>query len=238
MTIALSATGVSKSYGAGIQRVNALLPVSLDLRAGELVMITGPSGSGKSTLMAILSGLLRPDGGQVEALGETLETMSADQCDRFRLAHSGFIFQGFHLLPALTATEQVEIVLRQLGVSVREARMRAALALELVGLGKRASNRPGEMSGGEKQRVAIARALAKSPALIFADEPTSALDSENGRQIARLLRTHAETSGATVVCVTHDARLTDQADRVLRMEDGRLLDEAQIAEGPSGARRH
>ncbi len=224
MTVTLSATGVSKSYGAGIQRIDALHPVSLSLSSGELVMITGPSGSGKSTLMAIISGLLRPDSGDVEALGQALETMSAHQRDRFRLAHSGFIFQGFHLLPALTASEQVAIVLRQLGVSAKDARARAAAALEAVGLGRRMSNRPGEMSGGEKQRVAIARALAKRPALIFADEPTSALDSENGRQIARLLRAQAQVSGATVVCVTHDARLADQADRVLRMEDGRLLD--------------
>lgn len=223
MSASLIAQAVCKRYGTGVQRVDALHPVSLSLRPGELVMITGPSGSGKSTLLAIISGLLSPDAGVVEALGRPLQVMSADQRDRFRLAHSGFIFQGFHLLPALTASEQVEIVLRQLGVSAREARSRAIQALEAVGLGRRLGNRPGEMSGGEKQRVAIARALAKRPALIFADEPTSALDSENGRQIAGLLRAQAQASGATVVCVTHDARLTDLADRVLRMEDGRVL---------------
>jgi putative ABC transport system ATP-binding protein len=223
MSASLSAEGVRKSYGAGVQRVDALHPASLSLQAGELVMITGPSGSGKSTLLAIISGLLGPDAGSVEALGQALKPMSADQRDRFRLAHSGFVFQGFHLLPALTASEQVEIVLHRLGVSSREARSRAAAALEAVGLGRRMANRPGEMSGGEKQRVAIARALAKRPALIFADEPTSALDSENGRQIAGLLRSEARVSGATVVCVTHDARLADLADRVLRMEDGRIL---------------
>jgi putative ABC transport system ATP-binding protein len=223
MTVSLSAGAVRKHYGEGVQRIDALQPVSLSLNPGQLVMITGPSGSGKSTLLAILSGLLRPDAGSVEALGRPLAPMSADECDRFRLAHSGFIFQGFHLLPALTASEQVEIVLRRLGVSTREARARAVQALEAVGLGRRLGNRPGEMSGGEKQRVAIARALAKRPALIFADEPTSALDSENGRQIASLLRSEAQAHGATVVCVTHDARLADLADRVLRMEDGRLL---------------
>ncbi len=223
MTASLRAEAVRKHYGEGVQRVDALHPVSLSLRPGELVMITGPSGSGKSTLLAILSGLLTPDAGTVEALGSALGPMSADERDRFRLAHSGFIFQGFHLLPALTASEQVEIVLRRLGASAREARVRAAQALAAVGLERRMSNRPGEMSGGEKQRVAIARALAKRPALIFADEPTSALDSENGRQIAALLRAEAHASGATVVCVTHDARLADQADRVLRMEDGRML---------------
>ena len=223
MKISLSAEAVRKSYGAGVLRIDALHPVSLSLRPGEMVMITGPSGSGKSTLLAIISGLLSPDAGAVEALGRALKPMSADQRDRFRLAHSGFIFQGFHLLPALTASEQVEVVLRQLGLSAREARSRAIQALEAVGLGRRTANRPGEMSGGEKKRVAIARALAQRPALIFADEPTSALDSENGRQIAGLLRAQARASGATVVCVTHDARLTDLADRVLRMEDGRML---------------
>ncbi|TCS04323.1 ABC transporter ATP-binding protein [Caulobacter sp. BK020] len=223
MSVSLRAEAVRKHYGEGVQRIDALHPVSLSLRPGELVMITGPSGSGKSTLLAILSGLLSPDAGSVEALGKALAPMSSDQRDRFRLAHSGFVFQGFHLLPALTASEQVEIVLRRLGASAREARARAAHALAAVGLERRMSNRPGEMSGGEKQRVAIARALAKRPALIFADEPTSALDSENGRQVAALLRTEAHASGATVVCVTHDSRLADQADQVLRMEDGRML---------------
>lgn len=218
----LHAREVAKSYGQGVQRVRALSPASLTLAQGELVMITGPSGSGKSTLLAILSGLLAPDSGQVAALGHELATLSADARDRFRLAHSGFIFQGFHLIAALSAIEQVEIVLRQTGVDRREARARATLALEEVGLGARLSNRPGEMSGGEKQRVAIARAMAKRPALVFADEPTSALDSDNGRQIARLLRDHSARHGATVVCVTHDSRLADLADRVLPMEDGRL----------------
>jgi putative ABC transport system ATP-binding protein len=223
VTAALSASGVRKSYGDGVQRIDALHPASLSLKPGELMMITGPSGSGKSTLLAILSGLLRPDAGSVSALGEPLGAMSPDQGDRFRLAHSGFIFQGFHLLPALTSSEQVEVVLRRLGVSRTEAKSRAQDALSAVGLGKRLANRPGEMSGGEKQRVAIARALAKRPALIFADEPTSALDSENGRQVAQLLRDQAHATGATVVCVTHDARQADLADRVLRMEDGRIL---------------
>lgn len=220
--VALSVQDVCKSYGAGHLRIDALLPTTLSLKPGELAMITGPSGSGKSTLLAILSGLLSPDEGAVTALGKHLETLSADQRDRFRLAHAGFIFQGFHLLPALTARQQVEIVLRQQGAGAAEAKSRATEALQAVGLGKRLENLPGEMSGGEKQRVAIARALAKRPSLIFADEPTSALDSENGRQVARMLREQAHASGATVVCVTHDSRMADQADRVLRMEDGRL----------------
>ncbi|WP_168076578.1 ABC transporter ATP-binding protein [Caulobacter sp. SSI4214] len=220
--VSLSVEGVRKSYGEGHLRIDALLPTTLSLRPGELAMITGPSGSGKSTLLAILSGLLTPDEGVVMALGQHLESLSPNQRDRFRLANAGFIFQGFHLLPAMTASQQVEIVLRQQGVGAAEARSRAAAALDAVGLSRRLRNLPGEMSGGEKQRVAIARALAKRPTLIFADEPTSALDSENGRQVAKLLREEAHASGATVVCVTHDPRLADLADRVLRMEDGRL----------------
>ena len=220
--VSLSVEGVCKSYGEGHLRIDALLPTTLSLRPGELAMITGPSGSGKSTLLAILSGLLTPDEGVVMALGQHLESLSPNQRDRFRLANAGFIFQGFHLLPAMTASQQVEIVLRQQGVGPAEARSRAAAALDAVGLSRRLRNLPGEMSGGEKQRVAIARALAKRPTLIFADEPTSALDSENGRQVAKLLREEAHASGATVVCVTHDPRLADLADRVLRMEDGRL----------------
>jgi putative ABC transport system ATP-binding protein len=220
--VSLSVQGVRKSYGEGHLRIDALLPTTLSLRPGELAMITGPSGSGKSTLLAILSGLLTPDEGVVMALGQHLESLSSNQRDRFRLANAGFIFQGFHLLPAMTASQQVEIVLRQQGVGAAEARSRAAAALDAVGLSRRLRNLPGEMSGGEKQRVAIARALAKRPTLIFADEPTSALDSENGRQVAKLLREEAHASGATVVCVTHDPRLADLADRVLRMEDGRL----------------
>ena len=220
--VSLSVEGVRKSYGEGHLRIDALLPTTLSLRPGELAMITGPSGSGKSTLLAILSGLLTPDEGVVMALGQHLESLSPNQRDRFRLANAGFIFQGFHLLPAMTASQQVEIVLRQQGVGPAEARRRAAAALDAVGLSRRLRNLPGEMSGGEKQRVASARALAKRPTLIFADEPTSALDSENGRQVAKLLREEAHASGATVVCVTHDPRLADLADRVLRMEDGRL----------------
>lgn len=221
LTPTISARGIDKGYGDGPDRVVALKPVDLDLFAGEMVMITGPSGSGKSTLLSIISGLLRPDHGRVEVLGGDLAELSRDGGDQLRLEHFGFIFQGFHLIPALTASEQVEIVLHRLGLDRKAARVQAAQTLESVGLGARLNNRPAEMSGGEKQRVAIARALAKSPQLIFADEPTSALDSENGRQIAGLLR-QAAGRGATVVCVTHDMRLEAYATRLLHMEDGKF----------------
>lgn len=218
----LIARGVQKSYATGGGLVTALHPTDFTVDRGEFVMVSGPSGSGKSTLLAIISGLLTPDAGQVEALGQDLTTLTRRQGDDLRLASFGFIFQGFHLLPALTATEQVSIVLRRQGLKGGLADVRAARVLDDVGLGHRLKNRPDSMSGGERQRVAIARALAKRPALIFADEPTSALDSTNGRQIAEMLRATALDEGTGIVCVSHDPRLEVYADRIIRMEDGRI----------------
>ncbi|CAN5312466.1 ATP-binding cassette domain-containing protein [soil metagenome] len=218
----LVARGVAKTYPAGGGQVTALFATDFAVERGEFVMVSGPSGSGKSTLLAIISGLLTPDGGEVRCLGHDLTALSGAEGDALRLASFGFIFQGFHLLPALTASEQVSIVLRRQGLKGRLAETRAARALETVGLGHRLGNRPATLSGGERQRVAIARALAKSPRLIFADEPTSALDSVNGRQVAEMLRATALEDGTGVVCVSHDPRLEAYADRIVRMEDGRI----------------
>jgi putative ABC transport system ATP-binding protein len=220
----LQAVGIAKTYGDGPAQVHALKAMDFHVCRGEFVMVAGPSGSGKSTLLAIVSGLLTPSAGQVQVLGRNLGALSRDAFDDLRLEHFGFVFQGFHLLPALSAVEQVSIVLQRQGLQRRAAERRARATLEHVGLGARLSNRPSELSGGEKQRVAIARALAKQPQLIFADEPTSALDSNNGRQITRLLRA-ATDEGATVVCVTHDPRLIEHATRVIRMEDGAVAAE-------------
>ena len=219
---AILARGICQTYGRGAERVQALRRVDFRLERGEFLVVAGPSGSGKSTLLAIISGLLTPTEGQVAVLGHDLKSMSRDEFDRFRLEHFGFVFQGFHLLPALTAVEQVSIVLERQGFRHEMATKRATATLERVGLGARLANRPSELSGGEKQRVAIARALAKEPQVIFADEPTSALDSDNGRQVTRLLREVAVDAGASVVCVTHDPRLIEHATRVVRMEDGLL----------------
>jgi putative ABC transport system ATP-binding protein len=182
----------------------------------------GPSGSGKSTLLAAVSGLLRPDEGSVVALGESIWEKPRKAIDRFRLANCGFIFQGFNLFPALTASQQVQIVLRFMKLPKAERKAAADGALNDVKLGHRLDNRPDRLSGGEKQRVAIARALAKKPRLIFADEPTSALDGENGHIVMELLRKCAKEQGATVLCVTHDARLAVFADRIITIEDGRI----------------
>jgi len=222
-SISLQARGVSKSFESGRVRSTVLHDLTLDMRAGELTLISGPSGCGKSTLLAILSGLQRPDAGQVTALGQDLDLLDLRALERFRLLHTGFVFQGFNLFPALNAVEQVELPLSYLGLSPAEARRRAVSSLEEVGLGPRMRLRPSELSGGEKQRVAIARALAKEPELLFADEPTSALDAANGQIIIDILHRIARTHGTTVLCVSHDPRLVGHADRVLAMEDGRIL---------------
>ena len=222
---AIKAHGLYKRFKTGRTHIEVLKRVEFDALHGDVTMVMGPSGSGKSTLVAALSGLLKPDEGQVTALGQDLWGLKQGKIDRFRLDHCGFIFQGFNLFSALTAIQQVEIVLKYQGVPRAEARRRAADALTEVGLEMRMNSRPGEMSGGEKQRVAIARALAKQPKLLFADEPTSALDGENGQVVIRLLQRAAKSHGAAVVCVTHDPRLEAYADRIIHLEDGRVLDD-------------
>ncbi len=220
----ISLSGVRREFPAGEQTIAVLKDINLTIEAGEMVAIVGASGSGKSTLMNILGCLDRATSGDYRVSGRSTGELDPDELAELRREHFGFIFQRYHLIPALTASEQVEIVLRRLGLDKEAARRRAAETRGSVGLGGRLNNRPAEMSGGEKQRVAIARALAKSPQLIFADEPTSALDSENGRQIASLLKSAASAQGATVVCVTHDMRLENYATRLLHMEDGKFRD--------------
>jgi putative ABC transport system ATP-binding protein len=197
--------------------------VSIELFSGQITLLMGPSGSGKSTLLAILSGLLHPHGGRVMALGHDLWAMSELERERFRLRHCGFIFQGYNLFNALTARQQLEMVVRWgEGASARDARRRADEMLALLGLAKKAHLRPTELSGGEKQRVAIGRALIKEPNFCFADEPTSALDWHVGQHVIELLRSAAHDRGATVLVVAHDARIIEHVDRVIHMEDGRL----------------
>jgi putative ABC transport system ATP-binding protein len=231
-TKALSATGLVKRFKTGRTFVEVLKGVDIDARHGDVTMVMGPSGSGKSTLIAALSGLLRPDKGQVSALGQDLWSLSDSRIDRFRLDHCGFIFQGFNLFPALTALEQVTAVLKYQGLSGAEARRVAIEALDEVGLKPRMGQRPSELSGGEKQRIAIARAIAKKPSLLFADEPTSSLDGENGQIVIRLLRRAATEHNAAVICVTHDPRLEAFADRIIHIEDGRIRSDETLAARP------
>jgi len=233
--ISLQARGISKSFTSGRVVSTVLHDITLDIRPGELTLISGPSGCGKSTLLAILSGLQAPDQGCVTALGQNLEGLDARALERFRLQHTGFVFQGFNLFPALTALQQVELPLSYLGLTAKDAQRRAIQALEEVGLGPRMRLRPAELSGGEKQRVAIARAVAKEPELLFADEPTSALDAANGQIVIDILHRIARTHGTTVLCVSHDPRLVSHVDRVLSIEDGRILNDHTPSPRPANA---
>jgi putative ABC transport system ATP-binding protein len=221
----LQARDLCRSFGSGEMRTDALRDVSLDLYPGQLALLMGPSGSGKSTLLAVLSGLLKPDTGTVSVLDQELWGMSERQREEFRLRHCGFIFQGYNLFPALTARQQLEMVLRWgRNVPSREARARADHILSMLGMSKKASLRPLQLSGGEKQRVAIGRALIKDPTFCFADEPTAALDWKHGEQVIELLRTAAHDAGATILVVAHDARMIPHADRVFHLEDGCLVE--------------
>jgi putative ABC transport system ATP-binding protein len=220
---------LTRAFGSGDARTTALENVSLEVFPGEFVLLMGPSGSGKSTLLAVLSGLLRPDHGQVMSLGYDIWQMSDREREAFRLRHCGFIFQGYNLFPALTARQQLEMVLRWgEGASARDARRRADELLSLLGMAKKANLRPAQLSGGEKQRVAIGRALIKEPDFCFADEPTSALDWAHGEQVIDLLRNVARDRNAAVLVVAHDARIIPYADRVLHLDDGHLVEQEPV----------
>src|SRR6516162_3156239 len=224
-TPALEGVHLSRSFGEGETKTTVLHDVSIELFSGQITLLMGPSGSGKSTLLAILSGLLHPDSGRVLALGQDMWTLSDQDRERFRLRHCGFIFQGYNLFGALTARQQLEMVVRWgEGASARDARGRADEMLALLGLTKKAHLRPAEMSGGEKQRVAIGRALIKDPNVCFADEPTSALDWKHGEQVVELLRAAAHDNNSTILIVGHDARMIPHVDRVFHLEDGVLAE--------------
>jgi putative ABC transport system ATP-binding protein len=204
--------------------VHALRGVSLEVSPGEYVAIAGPSGSGKSTLLQLIGGIDSPSAGTVEILGTRLDTLTDRQLTRLRLTRLGFVFQRFHLLPVLTAQENVELPMAEAGVRTRERRARALELLDYVGLKQRASHRATQLSGGEMQRVAIARALANRPALLLADEPTGELDAGTGGEILSLFR-RLNSDGTTLIVVTHDEQLAAEAGRVIHMRDGRIKDD-------------
>jgi putative ABC transport system ATP-binding protein len=218
---------LTRTYGDGTVRRAALQEVTLELHPGKLALLMGPSGSGKSTLLAILSGLLEPDKGQVLSQDEgqlrDVWTMSPKEREKYRLRNTGFVFQGYNLLPALTARQQLEIVLRWgEGTASGTAQKRADEMLGRLGLGNNKHKKPAQLSGGEKQRVAIGRALIKNPMFVFADEPTSALDWENGQNVIELLRDAAHERNASILVVSHDHRIIPFVDIYFHMEDGRL----------------
>ena len=222
---------VSKVYGAGPGRVQALCDVDLTVAGGAMVAVMGQSGSGKSTLLSIAGSLEDPTSGEVLVGGTSLATMPRNHRARLRRRSVGYVFQDFNLLPGLTAAENVSLPLELDGLSPRKARNVGADALAGLGLGEKAARFPDELSGGERQRVAIARAVVGERRLILADEPTGALDSLNGEEVMRLIRA-ACRRGVAAVVVTHDAQLASWADQVVFLRDGRVIDQTAPLPGP------
>lgn len=220
----LVARALRKDYPMNGEPVHALRGVSLRIDRGEYVAIVGPSGCGKSTLLQLLGGIDVPSSGSVELLGTRLDTLSDRELTRLRLTRLGFIFQRFHLLPVLSARENVELPMAEAGLRPPERRARARELLDYVGLGSRENHRATQLSGGEMQRVAIARALANRPAVLLADEPTGELDAATGQEILELFQ-RLNRDGSTLVVVTHDDNLAREATRVVHMLDGRIRDD-------------
>ena len=222
--IAVRCRAVTKKYGAGDASVMALRGIDLDVRRGELLMVVGPSGCGKTTLISVIAGILDQDSGQCEVLGRDLKQMDKSERARFRGLSIGFIFQLFNLLPALSAVENVSVPLLINGMARKNAEARAQEVLEAVSLGSRLDALPGKLSGGQQQRVAIARAMVHGPKLIVCDEPTSNLDHETGHSIMKLLRDAAKSPERALIVVTHDPRIFEFADRIARMDDGKIIE--------------
>jgi putative ABC transport system ATP-binding protein len=227
--VAVHIRGVEKYFGTGDARVHVLRGIDLDILAGELLMMVGPSGCGKTTLISIVAGILDADEGLCRVLGSDVKSMSAPQKTAFRKNNIGFVFQAFNLIPALTLAENVSVPLILNGVRRAEALEQSAAMLERVGLGNRVSAMPTQLSGGQQQRVAIARALVTRPKLAVCDEPTSALDHENGKRVMEMLQKMAAEDRTTLVVVTHDARIFGYADRIAKMNDGRVVEVVESA---------
>ena len=234
MQPAIAVRQLTKTYAEGSAGTLALRGVDLDVHAGELLMLMGPSGSGKTTLLSIMGCILTATSGTVRIAGIEVASLREKELPAIRLQHIGFVFQGFNLFPTLTAGENIEVMLDLKGVRGSDAKRRAAELLEQVGLGEKYNSFPADLSGGQKQRVAIARALAGDPAIVLADEPTAALDSRTGRNVIEMMRNLAHQRGRAVVIVTHDGRLREFADRVVRIEDGIIAPPEPTEEAPAG----
>jgi putative ABC transport system ATP-binding protein len=226
---------VSKTYGSGELTVHALHPVSLTIQAGEYCAIVGPSGSGKSTAMAILGCLDRPTGGTYRLDGHPVNRLAADALAEIRNRTLGFVFQQFHLLPQLSALENVMLPMVYANLPKAKRRSRATRALQRVGLGNRLHNRPNQLSGGQQQRVAIARAIVNRPKLLLADEPTGALDSQTSQSIMQIFA-DLNREGMTLVMVTHDKEVAGMCDRTITFRDGQIIaDSRSPATSPTGS---
>jgi putative ABC transport system ATP-binding protein len=225
MSMIISLQGVLKRYTRGKQEIEVLHKLALEVASGEFLSLMGPSGSGKTTLLNLIAGLDQPTEGEVNVAGERIDRLSGSQLARWRARHIGFVFQFYNLLPVLTAQQNVEVPLLLTNLSSVQRRQNARMALELVGLGDRATHKPNELSGGQLQRVSIARALVSDPTLLVCDEPTGDLDRENAEEILKLLQMLNRDRGKTIVMVTHDPRAADHASRTLHLDKGRLVDE-------------
>lgn len=222
--LAVRIRGLTKHFGSGDQRVQALAGVDLDIHPGEMSLIVGPSGCGKTTLLSVIAGILNADSGEVSIFGNDVTRMSDRARTRFRAANIGFVFQQYNLLPALTAAENAAIPLVIAGWSKPPAIRRAGEVLGAIGMGTKVKSLPSQLSGGQMQRVAIARALVHDPALLVCDEPTAALDHETGMTVMQLLRESAVRADRAVVVVTHDNRVFHFGDRIAHMDDGRVVE--------------
>ena len=227
----ITISNVNLSLGSGAARVHILKDISLRVASGEAIGLIGPSGSGKSTLLMVMAGLERPDSGEVVVSGTPFNALGEDALARFRGRQVGIVFQSFHLIPTMTALENVAVPLELAGIE--DAQERAGHELAAVGLSERRDHYPAELSGGEQQRVALARALAPNPAILIADEPTGNLDETTGAEIIDLLFAGHNTRGTTLVLVTHDPALARRCDRVVRLRSGRIDGAARHAAEPA-----
>src|SRR5881227_3170203 len=218
-----------KSFVRGSEEIRVLLGLTVDVAAGEFLALMGPSGSGKTTLLNLIAGLDRPTAGEIRVGDQLISAMSESQLARWRTRHVGFVFQFYHLLPVLTAYENVELPLLLLPMSPAERKRQVLTALDIVSLSDRLSHRPGQLSGGQQQRVGIARAIVTDPTLIVADEPTGDLDSKSAGEILDLFCVLREHLNKTVIMVTHDPHAAERAQRILHLEKGRLVDDVQRA---------
>jgi len=224
---------VSKVFKQGELAVQALSDVNLDIATGGFVCLSGPSGSGKTTLLNLIGGLDRPTDGEITVAGQRIDRISMSELAELRLQHIGFVFQAYNLIPVLNARENVEFVMQLQGVPAHERRDRAMAILEEVGLSGLENRRPGELSGGQQQRVAVARAIVSNPALILADEPTANLDSATAEKLMELMRELNSNIGTTFVISTHDKLVMRFARRLIKLHDGRIIDDLVQQEAPS-----
>lgn len=215
---------VSKTYARGVQKVEVLHSIDLDIDAGDFVALMGPSGSGKTTLLNLIGGLDAPSGGSIDVGGVRIDQLSENALAKWRSAHVGFVFQFYNLLATLSARRNVELPLLLTRLSGAQRRARADIALQLVGLADRAAHKPGELSGGQQQRVAIARAIVSDPALLVCDEPTGDLDRQSAAEVLTLLQQLNRDHGKTIIMVTHDPKAAEFARRIVFLDKGTLAD--------------